>query len=321
MTSTLLKSIARRAVDFNIDRMASALFEKASSRRYQVIGYHKVSPDTHPFFEPVEPAVFEQQMQFLKDNYRVMELQDLVARCERGKLPERAVAITFDDGYRDNYEYAFPILKKFGLPATIFVATAAIDNAQTLWHDRIFDAFRFATRNLEPERQTQSKLNSALDKARGLFGHALSDFVDQIEDELHPDFTDRPRAAMLTWKQIQLMHGSGIEFGSHTVNHPILSRIPTEQVEFELRQSQSDLSSELRTPITSFAYPNGRAADYNDDVKSVLRRCGYTCAVTACTGFNTASTDRFEIRRGRPWQNEIELFRWSFLLQRHGLES
>jgi peptidoglycan/xylan/chitin deacetylase (PgdA/CDA1 family) len=321
MTSPLLKSIAKRAVRLNIDRVANLCFEKALRPRFQIIGYHKVSPDPHPFFEPVEPAVFEQQMQFLKDSYNVVELQELVARSQQGQLPERAVAITFDDGYRDNYEYAFPILKKYGLPATIFVATAAINNAKTLWHDRIFDAFRFATKRPEATEEMTSQLSRAIDRARQLWGNALWEFVEKLEAALEPDFTNRPSGSMLTWEQIRAMHGSGVQFGSHTVNHPILSRLPKDEIELEVRQSQAELSSELGTTITSFAYPNGRVSDYNDEVKSALKRCGYTCAVTARPGFNTGSTDPLELRRQRPWQKEIELFRLSFMLQRHGLAS
>jgi len=321
MTSPVLKSLAKYAVNLNLDRLAGRCFEKASSQRFQVVGYHKVSPDPHPFFEPVEPGIFEQQMQFLKDCYNVLELQDLVNRSRRGDLPERAVAITFDDGYRDNYDYAFPILKRLGLPATIFVATAAVGNSKMLWHDRIFDAFRFTTTKPERADLFKLKLNSALEKARRLYGNELIEFVEEIEEELKPDYTERPRASMLTWSQIREMHAAGIHFGSHTVNHPIMSRLRREDIETELKQSREELSGELREPVNTFAYPNGHAADYNDEVKAALKRCGYTCAVTARTGFNTAATDQFELRRGRPWHNEIELFRLSFLLQRHGLAS
>src|SRR5262249_43185520 len=151
---------------------------------------------------------------------------------------------------------AFPVLKRLGLPATIFVATAAINNVEILWHDRIFDAFRFGTRRVECKESVRFKLDSVLAKARTLFGNALSEFVEEVEADLRPDFTGRPTASMLTWEQIRTMHGAGIQFGSHTVNHPILSRLPKEQLELELRRSQAELSSELHTPIKSFAYPN-----------------------------------------------------------------
>src|SRR5262245_58287851 len=122
----MLHSIARVVVTLNVDKVTNTLVERLYSnkrsaspyfsRRFQILGYHKVSPEAHPFFEPVPPHIFEEQMRCLKSCYRVMNLQELVARSARGEVPERAVAITFDDGYRDNYDYAFPILKKYGLP-------------------------------------------------------------------------------------------------------------------------------------------------------------------------------------------------------------
>ena len=151
----MLHSIAKVAVTLNVHSVTNNLMERLYSnkrrasphfsKRFQILGYHKVSADTHPFFEPVHPDLFEQQMQFLKACYRVMSLQELVSRAARGEVPERAVAITFDDGYCDNYDYAFPILKKYQFPAMIFVATGAIGTGHPIWHDRIFDAFRFAT--------------------------------------------------------------------------------------------------------------------------------------------------------------------------------
>src|SRR5262245_54886386 len=151
----MLHSIAKVAATLNVDTVTNTLVERLYSnkrgasphfsRRFQILGYHKVSPDQHPFFEPLHPDTFEQQMRFLKSCYTVLSLAELVSRSMRGDVPERAVAITFDDGYRDNYEYAFPILKKYQFPATIFVATGAIGTRELIWHDQIFDAFRFAT--------------------------------------------------------------------------------------------------------------------------------------------------------------------------------
>src|SRR5678815_1522291 len=118
----LRQSVIRLAVGLNIDDLANSVFERFS-RRFQILTYHKVSPDPHPFFAPTHPAVFEQQMQFLATYYRVMPLAELVERSQHGDIPPRSVAVTFDDGYRDNYDFAFPILKKWRIPATIFVAT------------------------------------------------------------------------------------------------------------------------------------------------------------------------------------------------------
>jgi peptidoglycan/xylan/chitin deacetylase (PgdA/CDA1 family) len=301
-------------------------------RRFQVLAYHKVSPDPHPFFEPVHPAIFEQQMQFISRSYRVMPLLEIVERNLYGDIPDQAVAITFDDGYRDNYEYAFPILKKFGLPATIFIATGAIDTGEPLWHDRIFDAFRFARADraslshiglpdvfFESEHARRDSLMVVLSKAKELYGEKRLKFVEHIEKALMPKCPASISERMLTWQQIREMNRSGITFGSHTVTHPVLSRIPRDEMVKELRESKRDLSEHLESPIWAFAYPNGHAADYNNEVKAVLKEAGYICAVTCEHGFNPAFSDPFEIRRGLPWQKQVELFRFAFFLQRHGL--
>src|SRR5688500_2252794 len=118
----MMESLAKIAVSLNMDGMGNMLMERLYrtgsrnnrfSRRFQVLAFHKVSPEDHPFFGPVHPSVFEQYVQFLHERYNVLDLAELVERSQRGDVPERAVAITFDDGYADNYAYAFPILRKY----------------------------------------------------------------------------------------------------------------------------------------------------------------------------------------------------------------
>jgi peptidoglycan/xylan/chitin deacetylase (PgdA/CDA1 family) len=341
-TELMLRSIAKVAVTLNVDKAANNVVERFYSnkrragprllRRFQILGYHKVSPERHPFFAPVHPDVFEQHMRFLNRCYRVMSLQELVARSAQGDVPERAVAITFDDGYRDNYDYAFPILQKYRFPATIFVATGAIGTGKLIWHDRVFDAFRFATVERARlndaavpelilntgEARTRS-LEVTLARAKCLFGQERQAFIDDIDCKLRPDLLPGEEQRMLTWDQIRVMQNAGMEFGSHTVSHTILARLPKREMIQEVTASKEELSSRLGTPVLSFAYPNGKTADYNEEVKSVLRECGYSCAVTCRSGFNHAFSDVFELRRGLPWQKEIELFRFQFFLQRHGL--
>jgi peptidoglycan/xylan/chitin deacetylase (PgdA/CDA1 family) len=317
----LRQSVIRLAVGLNIDSLANSVLERFS-RRFQILTYHKVSPDPHPFFAPTYPAVFEQQMQFLATFYRVMPLAELVERSQRGDIPPRSVAVTFDDGYRDNYDFAFPILKKWRIPATIFVATGVIETGETLWHDRIFDAFRFATAEQarrEPPAQRQRRLESALDRARRLYGEERRQWLDEVEEQLKPLSPENQASRMLNWSQIREMQSCGVDFGSHTVTHPILSRIPSREMLTEIRESKQLLEERLRIPITSFAYPNGKANDYNQDVQTALRESGYSCAVTARVGINAALGDPFELRRGQPWQEDIDTFRLSFFLQRRGL--
>jgi peptidoglycan/xylan/chitin deacetylase (PgdA/CDA1 family) len=260
-----------------------------------------------------------------------MDLLELAERSRKGTVPPGAVAITFDDGYRDNYEYAFPILKKYGLTATIFVATGVTGSSNLLWHDRMFDAFRYTTKErarvlnwnlpeliLDSPEKRQESVNSVRARARTLWGDALSRFTDDIEDALRPQVPSGP-PRMLNWDQIKEMHRAGIAFGSHTVTHPILSFLPRHELIVEIGDSKRHLEEQLGEPICTFAYPNGQVADFGDEAKAVLQECGYRCAVTTISGFNRNLADPFELKRYLPWDSEIELFRFKFFLQRHGL--
>jgi peptidoglycan/xylan/chitin deacetylase (PgdA/CDA1 family) len=340
----ILRPLSKVAVTLNVDRMANSVMERFYSnnrrararfaRRFQILCYHKVSPDLHPYFAPVAPAVFEQQMRFLKSCYRVLSLRELVERSQRGDVPSRSVAITFDDGYSDNYENAFPILKRYGLPATIFVATGAIGTGNPLWHDQVFDAFRFATvtharlndstlpaLSLESPGSRDFSVRLVLDRARTLYGGSRRKFIDDLEQKLRPSLPADRNKRMLNWEQIRKMHQEGIEIGSHTVSHPILSRITREEMTRELADSRRKLCDELGGPVFSFAYPNGRSSDYNETVKALVKESGYSCAVTCQFGFNEVFSDPFDLKRGQPWQSEIDVFRFKFFLQRHGLAS
>jgi peptidoglycan/xylan/chitin deacetylase (PgdA/CDA1 family) len=337
----MMRAIAKIAARLDFDKVANSFVEPLYrntnsgggrlSRRFQILIYHRVSPERHPFFEPMHPAIFERQIGFLRRCYSVMPLSEIVERSQQGEIPKRAVAITFDDGYRDSYEFAFPILKKYRVPATVFVTTGVIETGEVLWHDRIFDAFRFAT--VERARLDDSELHelnlapgdihrsvqSVRYRLRALHGEPRKKLIEQIEQKLKPRFPANAKPRMLTWAQIREMHQAGIEFGSHTVSHPILSQIPKASVLWEVCESKRHLSEQLGVPVSSFAYPNGSAADYNNDVKDALRASGYAYAVTTRAGVNRAFDNPFELKRDLPWQSQIELFRLNFFLQRHEL--
>jgi peptidoglycan/xylan/chitin deacetylase (PgdA/CDA1 family) len=311
----MLQSLAKLSARLNMDGVGNAVLERVYSAfgngrggRFQILTYHKVSDDPHPYFEPVTPAIFEQQA-------------------------ARAVAITFDDGYRDNYEQAFPILKKYDLPATIFVATGSIETGNTLWHDRVFDAFRYTTEeaadlspiglgpvSLAGRDERNRALQQVLRRAKELYGDERQRFVESIEQALTPGRTAPEADRMLSWAQIREMNHAGIRIGSHTVTHPILSKVPNDQLKRELLDSRDELQERLGSEVTTFAYPNGKAADFSDAVKAAVKECGYRCAVTTQPGPNRPYEDPFQLRRGQPWQADIDVFRLSFFLQRHELE-
>jgi peptidoglycan/xylan/chitin deacetylase (PgdA/CDA1 family) len=343
----LLKKCAARAfAGLHVDSVLNSILENCVyrnslefaglrfARRFQIIVLHKVSTDHHPFFKPLPPDDFENQLVFLKRFYCVLPLTELVDRSAKRDLPLRSVAITFDDGYRDNYEYAFPLLKKHKIRATIFLTTRAIGNNLVLWHDRIFDALRFTQKShvklsalqncelqLHTEKAKVNALAAILSCAKRSMPEERLHLIEELESELAPNIAKELRTPMLSWDQVREMHGMGIDFGSHTVTHAIVSKLDERQLRIELAESKLEIENQIREPINLFAYPNGSQADFNDEAKAMLKGLGYRAAVTTMRGFNTCFQDPLELKRGQPWQHDMEQFRMSFFLQRHGFVS
>ena len=291
------------------------------SRSVQILAYHRINDDRDPFFPATPTTVFARQMEYLAHHLCVYPLADLIESLRRRDVPENAVAITFDDGYRDNYSNAFPILRNLSLPATIFVATDAIESRRVLWHDRVFSAFRetqarfleAAGNNLDryPLGTLAEKLvaqTEVLKVLRSLDDSGRSLWIDRLIDNL--GVADRQEAPdlMLTWEDVKIMQQKGISFGSHTVTHPILSKLSIHRLRQEIFESKRILEENVGTAVTAFAYPVGRREDFNEMTKNCLREAGYACALTSIFGSNSHGADLFELRRGKPWEEYLPIF-------------
>lgn len=296
-----------------LDDLLNTLLEwPKTGRRFQVLNYHKVSPDPHPSFPPIMPRVFEQQILFLKRHYQILDLEDLIQSSYDGTIPPKAVAITFDDGYRDNFEYAFPLLQKHNVTATIFLTTSALDNREKIWHDRIFDSFRFS-------RSSNHKwvLHDVIARAKTLSGSERIPFIEEIERDLDPEIPDEFQNPMLSWSQVIEMHRAGIRFGSHTCTHPILSREDPVVVWDELVQSKGEIEEHLQARISLLAYPNGQSNDFTPEVQQAVEKAGYSAAFSTVLGSNRCVDNPYAMKRGQPWQTDASLFRFRFFIQRH----
>ena len=281
---------------------------RESGRPFQVLCYHRVNDEGSIVFPGVSTKLFEAQMKILVSNWNVLPLQSLVRLARERAIPPRAAAITFDDGYRDNYEHAFPVLRSLGLPATIFLATDPLENGGSLWHDRVFDAFERAAAPIEFEG---ASLPIASADARRL---AVLTVLNQLR-LLAPAERDRridaivsqvaavasPRRRMLNWDEVRIMRDGGIEFGAHTVSHPVLSRISHGEAVAEIRSSKETIEARLGVPVPLFAYPNGRRDDYTPALVEALPELGFTGALTTEWGLNDHRTPPFELHRVGAW--------------------
>lgn len=288
---------------------------RAERPSFQVLAYHRVNDEGANFFPGVPLAAFRRQMEAVSRHATVLPLGELMERAERGDLPPRCVAITFDDGYRDNFECAYPVLREFRLPATIFLATGAIETGTRLWHDRVFDAFEraavdtlaFRGRSLPmaPLAARRLTLREVLTLLRTLRPEERDRMIDDVERQAGTGTSDTD-GRMLSWEQIRQMAGAGVTFGAHTVSHPILTRLTLEEADAEIRSSRAAIEARLGTRVDLFAYPNGTRADFNEAIQGLLRDQGFRCAVTTLWGVNDAASNPFELRRVGFWDTAPE---------------
>lgn len=299
------------------------LMEGRSESSGRILGYHRVNDECDPFLPATPVNAFERQIQFVARYYRVVSLAELLKRLDECEPVGHTVAITFDDGYRDNYEYAFPILRHYGLPATIFLTTGSIDDCQPLWFESLAAALketdhefadleidlprRFWLRTREERLNANERIYALL---RGLPDAARRSAYQEVLRELVTGHCLIPNHTMLSWDQIREMRQNGISFGGHTVTHPFLSKMSPDDAAWEVTESKRRIESELQCPVEHFAYPSGRQQDFAAWNKELLRSAGYSAAVTTIWGVNSRSSDRLELRRGQPWEADPALFGW-----------
>ena len=220
--------------------------------------------------------------------------------------------MTFDDGFRNNFENALPELIRFEIPATVFLTTAFVDSRQCLWFCRINRAvattrlgachrdgetYNLSTAEARAETSArmqarlevhpQPRLLDELDRLCVLLG----DDNDELIDEHSPYGT-------LSTQEIESMRDSGlVEFGAHSATHAILSLLDSGSKEREIRQWIDKVGNLIGRPCKLFAYPNGRSSDYDDECITLLRNHGIDAALTATQGVNDETTPKMELRR------------------------
>jgi len=282
-------------------------------KKATVLFYHR--------FPAEGAAPFRGQCEYLRKRHRVISLREL-NRCLRNgdPPPENAVVITIDDGHRDFHACAFPILRDYGFPATMYLPTAFLDRAkggEWLWFDRFTYAFRHSPRceveipSLAPsESPTGFRLESAAARtaastqvaasAQWLAGGDRDAYCDRVADALGIRIPETPpeEFAPLTWDEVRTMARSGIEFGGHTVTHPILQTVENaRELGFEIAHCKSRIEQELQAPVLHFAYPSGKTEEIPAAAKTAVQQAGYQTAVTTLTGQAGPGDDPLWLRR------------------------
>ena len=311
----------RRRYQLSVGSGRSVSLRKRARGSARILYYHRVNDRRDPFSDAMPPELFEQHVRYLARNYKIASMSQIMRHLAEGDSAEALVGITFDDGYADNYVHAFPILQRYGVPATIFLTTGGLDSGELLWFERLADAVQRSTREFVdidwdiPRRFWMRSLAERVESNNRIFGllRNLTNaerkvWLTKILEELGAGNGEERRNEMLSWDQVRAMSTNGIDFGGHTVTHPFLSKLTSAEAAWEVSECKRRIEAELQKPVEFFAYPNGREEDFAAGNKEVLRAAGYRAAVTTIWGVNDAFTDCMELKRGGPWESSPALF-------------
>lgn len=296
-----------------------------SSAALSILIFHRVLPRPDPLFPgEVDSAMFDRLIRWVTQWFNIVPLERAMSLLREGKLPARAAAITFDDGYADNLLYAAPILKKYSVTATFFIATGFLDGGR-MWNDTVIESVRKAAAHELDARfldlgklaiggteQKRSALACLIPAIKHLPSAERADAVNRIAASCAAEL---PQDLMLTSAQLQELRLMGMGIGAHTVNHPILAKTDRDQAQREIAESRDFLQSLLGERIGLFAYPNGRyLSDYTDDHATIVRNLGFDAAVSTNPGVSRKDTDPYQLRRFTPWDRTRGRFGLRLLL-------
>ena len=296
--------------DFAVNALLACAHRSLTVINYHRIGNPSAQCSVNQDLIGPDPRSFEQQIGFIKKHTHPLREADLLhcLAC-RQPFPAKSTLVTFDDAYKDNFEIAAPILKRFRVPALFFFPTQFISERKLGWWDQI----AWQMRNSQKRRLCVGGKNYDLRSSEhSLVTRELVDWYKELPGAARPAFlaeiaaetgiSEVPRAIadrqLMTWAEAAKLADYGIGVGAHTVSHPFLSSLSGSQQLWELVESKRAIEERLGLKVRSLAYPGGGQGDFNEETKSLAASAGYALAFTLIPGSNRLSTfDPYAIRR------------------------
>ena len=234
---------------------------------------------------------FEEQMEWLGQNFQCLGLKDAMQWLERPIGGKPALLVSFDDGYRNNLTLAAPVLKRLGIPAIFFMSTGYIGGKRLLWPLEMDARLEHsagvelklpgesASQVIQPGRDERKQLGERLRKIlKGVPNQERMRYLEYLREKTVLDTAkiDRELNDFMSWEEVRQLAAMGFDIGAHTEEHPILSRLNQQELDRELGTSKQKLEQELGAPIRAIAYPNGGKADYTSEVIKRVKYWGYS---------------------------------------------
>jgi peptidoglycan/xylan/chitin deacetylase (PgdA/CDA1 family) len=259
---------------------------------------------------------FKREILYFKKTFQIVSMDEVVNHIKSGRgFSTPSIAITFDDGYLDNYTLAYPVLKKHGVPATIYLTTGLIGTLDKIWTEQIglalletkkdyFDFSEilgdkaFSIKTKEEKELAYSKVSKALklrpDEERRELIQKLFEKLE-VNERSGRHFGGR---MMLNWDEVQEMRKDGITIGSHSHSHPILTRMSIQKAKDEILDSKKIAEKNVDIEVKHFSFPNGREEDFSEELRDYCREIGFESICSVIYGTNNASEgNAFNLKR------------------------
>lgn len=279
--------------------------------KIKIFLFHRVNPKKNDFWAPMSPKQFERTLMYLKKRYKIVSLEETLKKDSKFSTNTKPLAaVVFDDGYKDFLDFAYPILKKMGIPSSMYIVVDSVNSGMPPWTymlDYSFTKTKVLSLNIHtnklPSNLRLTKWKS--DSERISYGKSLKPILKkmsnrdrkEIFNQVLEDFNDIkfPKDLMLSWKEIKYLHDSGVTIGSHSLTHPLLGSIKREEeIKYELKTSFNIIKKEIGKPL-SISYPIG---SYNEAVKKIAQKVGYKYGLAVNhTIYNSNINDNYEIPR------------------------
>ncbi|MFT3978944.1 MAG: polysaccharide deacetylase family protein [Ferruginibacter sp.] len=271
----------------------------------KVFLFHRVSPETDPLWQPMHPARFEQVIRIIQKLYAIIPLEEYLRGNIVLKKGKKYAAIGFDDGYKDFTKYALPVLQKHDIQSSMYIVTDCANTGLPPWTYQVDYLFNNSRKTLIKDGVQYRRQNATVLKNRmkEMPNEKRKELLVEIMDQL--DDVTLPADLMMDWRDIEEAHNAGVEIGSHTSSHPVLSSIDnSSDLQYEMQSSFDTLKARLDKPPYAISYPNGR---YNEKVMDFAVRAGYKAGLALHQKtYRTSRDAAFEIPR-------IELYQQSML--------
>ncbi len=283
-----------------------------ANNKLSILIYHQVFVEKDAM-RPSEPdaETFTWQMWLISKHFTPLSITDALKHLEQDTLPANAICVTFDDGYINNLEIAAPILQRFNIPATVYIATA-FSYGENMWNDRLIDLVsspQLQSLNLNSINEGTIELTDVEERnkaAQYLIGKIKYLPIEErkctiTQLYLTNSIAEQPRK-MMSADQVKQLHSMGIEIGAHTVDHPILKVLNEVEQSQQISNSKKVLEQWLGEKVKGFAYPNGKlGVDYDKCTRDIVEQQGFEYAVSTNWGASTDKTDKYQLNRFTPW--------------------